>query len=223
MSEYGLGRLHSDDPRDAGFLMRAFTVGVDEAALPTSRYCYTPPGVFPMNQGASPHCVGFATRGLLYAGPVVNRGGPDAATIYREAQKRDEWEGEHYDGTSARGAMKYLQELGYISNYIWAFDVETIRRWHLIHNRPTLLGINWYDSFFTPRRDGFIEITAAARIAGGHEVLTLGWDDRRGALRCMNSWGNWSQHGRFWLAGETLERLLAEDGDCVTPIETRQP
>ncbi len=220
MTTGGLGRMHSDDPRDRAFAMRAFVTVPD--VLPTSRYCHVPPRLFPLDQGGDPHCVGYASRGLLYAGPIVNRGGPDARTIYTEAQKRDEWEGEAYAGTSARGAMKYLQEQGLIESYVWAWSAETIRLWHLTTNRPTLLGYNWYSSFNAPTRDGFISIGPNAHIQGGHETLSIGWDDRRGAARCMNSWGGWGQRGRFWIAGETLERLLQEDGDCVTPIERRE-
>lgn len=217
------GRRYSEDPRDENYRIRTLVAGVEPAALPLYAYVWAPPS-YPRDQGQLPQCVGYAARGLLDVGPVVNAGGPSAAEIYGGARTRDEWPGENYDGTSARGAMKYLQELGFVGSYAWAWDVETIRLWHLSQRRPTMLGIYWYDTFDSLDGHGFATITERSRVVGGHEVLTVGWDDRRGALRCLNSWGEgWGERGRFWLSASTLARLLREDGDCVTPVEERWP
>ena len=40
--------------------------------------------------------------------------------LFGHSQKLDEWAGENYDGTSVRGAAKYLQKNKKIGNYYWA-------------------------------------------------------------------------------------------------------
>ena len=219
----GMGRRYVEDARDADWHIRSAIVVPDATSLRRYRYAWTPAGYLPLDQGLTPHCVSYAGDGLLAAGPVANKHRPDRAVAYREAQKRDEWPGENYSGTSARGLMHYYREIGLIESWLNAWDVETLRLWHLVTGRPALLGCNWYSSFADVDSSGFLRISPVARVVGGHETLLLGWDDVRGAARGMNSWGKWGEKGtgRFWVDGETLERLLNEYGDIVTPIERK--
>lgn len=218
----GLGRLFVPDPRDhaaAGVLRQ---LDADILPMPLTRYWSTPRSL-PLDQGDSPMCVAYAALGALLTGPVKNRAGlPAVDAIYHNAQLLDGIPGEDYDGTTARGAMKYLQQQGYLTRYVWAWDVPTIERW-VATQGPMLLGVNWYTSFDRPdvtTTQQTLRITPAATIRGGHEFLVLGVDRPRERLRCLNSWGvRYAARGRFWLPYATLERLLAEDGDAVTPTE----
>ncbi len=223
MTEKGLGRIHKPDHRDLRHTIRAVLEAEPiPATLPKRRYAWTPPRTFPLDQGQLPHCVAYSSVGLGYCGPIVNMNMPDTGLLYREAQLRDEIPGTNYDGTTARGAMDYLREIGLIESYKWCWDVETLRLWHLVTGRPAMGGFNWYSSYGQVDRDGFIRRTPTAQIRGGHEVLFLGWDDVRGAERCMNSWGiHHGDRGRFWMAGEELDRQFREDADVVTPIEKK--
>jgi hypothetical protein len=216
----GLGRKFAPDDRDIP-ITRSGGMPAPSAPLPTSRYWRT--RGLPLDQGDTPQCVGFASRGWLNSGPVYNEGGPDSATIYHGAQLNDEWDGEDYDGTSARGAMKYLQSLGMVSAYVWARAVSEAERW-VAFNGPLLLGLDWRDSFDEPASDGVLRLPPTASIRGGHEVLIVGVNTRRAMFRMMNSWGaGWAQHGRAWMPYELLDRLLSETADVVTPTEVLVP
>ena len=223
-SSTGLGRLYAADARDydhpaAGVLR---LLEADVLPMPLTRY-WSVPRSMPLDQGETPMCVAYASVGMLLAGPIANRHNlPGPLTVYQQAQLLDGIPGEDYDGTTARGAMKYLQAAGYITRYVWAWDVPTIEAW-VATQGPMLLGVNWYTSFdrpdVTPAQQT-LRVTPAATIRGGHEILVLGVDRPRARLRCMNSWGTrYAGRGRCWLPYETLERLLREDGDAVTPTE----
>lgn len=215
----GLGRIHAPDPRD-------YPLSRSAAALPPTTplpaYWYWRAPSLPLDQGATPMCVGYSSRGLLNAAPVLNEHGPSAADIYHGAQANDEWDGTNYDGTSARGAMKYLRSLGYISAYVWAQSVDEAARW-VAYNGPMLLGLTWLTSYDDPGPSGVLKRTPTATVRGGHEVLVIGLNSKRALFRCMNSWGSWSQHGRFWVPFELMDQILGEDADLVTPTEILVP
>jgi C1A family cysteine protease len=83
-----------------------------------------------------------------------------------------------------------------------------------------LQGMPWYDAFFTPDRDGFIDADPhwpTSQLAGGHEVEAVGVDlDSRNvfdsAIVYANSWGTgWGDSGYFRMRLSTYERLTSVD------------
>ena len=145
--------------------------------------------------------------------------------LYKWCQQNDEWPGESYDGTSALGLMKALKERGYITEYRWAFDVETITNW-VLTSGPALFGSDWTLDMCRPSEDtGFISATGES--VGGHQYMIVGVsvtkecpDGSRGAFRIVNSWGRgWGQYGRAWLSLRDAKKLLHNNGDCVTAKE----
>jgi hypothetical protein len=192
----GLGRRHAPDPRDKAYRLTA--------PQPTvSRKSWLAPAV--LDQGNTSECVGHASRALLNAGPIVNKGGPDQHLIYREARKVDEWPGEAYDGTSVRGAMKYLNKSGFIGEYHWAFTLNDIVE-HCLTRGPVQMGTTWFEEMFTPDRWGYIQ--PQGEPVGGHSWLVglsidLGAPEprrhprpRQDAELMGRGWGN---NGRAWL------------------------
>lgn len=210
----GLGRLPSVDHRDRLFLMREVVPA--EAPPVTTRHYRCGPI---LDQGATPSCVGHAWRQFLSSALMMTRTGPDAMTIYREAQRRDEWAGEDYAGTSVRAGAKYLKEQGRIIAYFWAWHVDDVRRWLLSGRGVIVVGTDWPSGFLEPDRQGFVRDTQDS--VGGHAYVVSGYSDKLGAFRCVNSWGrSFGDNGRFWLPAETLQRLITDGGECVTAIET---
>jgi C1A family cysteine protease len=90
---------------------------------------------------------------------------------------------------------------------------------------PAMFGFTVYSSFDQARRTGMIPFpTGTERIAGGHAILAVGYDDgleiknedadrpTTGALLIRNSWGEgWGQEGYGWLPYEYVLRELAMD------------
>lgn len=177
------------------------------------------------DQGNEPECVAYAMLHLLEdgphtkdptrpgAGPIIN---PNR--LYRGAQQNDEWPGEQYDGTSARGACKWLKHQGVISSYSWYFTLEQLVDGLLLVG-PSAFGTLWTSGMFYPDEDGFIRPTGSAR--GGHEVLANGVNMHEEKIRFKNSWGrHWGDGGQFWMRFDDVRFLLERaGGDAVTVTE----
>lgn len=222
-SEIGLGRLRAVDDRDRKFLL---PVGKREAAGKLSRY-WNVPSV--LDQLATSQCVGFSGWQWLRCGPTVNVPPFTPEHLYREAQKIDEWPGEDYEGTSVRACFKILRNLGYVSEYRWAFDCETIVN-HILNVGPVVVGTTWTMGMFATDEDGFIDDVDGESV-GGHAYLLIGANRLRrtpgggkGAVRVVNSWGpRWGQGGRAWLSFRALDWLMSQDGEACAALEVRRP
>lgn len=85
---------------------------------------------------------------------------------------------------------------------------------------PIMIGANWYDSFDNPDSKGLISISPDASVRGGHEWELSGIVDPVTKIcKAWNSWGeDWGDAGAMYLSFETLERLLAEQGDATIPV-----
>lgn len=219
----GMGRsLVNHDDRSRLYPARAMLPrGVDEIRRKTwGRY-----GVY--DQGATPHCVAFAGKGVFNSAtmrgrvPYRRRANFDTGEWYAGAQANDEWPGESYDGTSALGLCRYLAGRGALSEYRWCFGLHDVLL-TLSYVGPVMLGVWWYESMFDPDGDGYIE--PAGPQVGGHEVELVGVTpptrNREGFVTLVNSWGRgWGVGGRAKLTWSDLEFLLAQDGDAVVLVK----
>ena len=216
MTHHGLGRLAAPDDRDARFLMAA--------AIPsatTRSWRYWNQGGWWGDQGSRPWCVEFSWHHWVADGPVTHGRGPrwDIGQVYREAQMIDEWPGTDYDGTSVRAGAKVLQRLGYISEYRWAWDGDTVVR-AVLEAGPVVVGTWWTTGLSNPDREGIIRYTGA--VEGGHAYLINGVNTRRGLARVKNSWGRrWGRKGTAWLPLEDLDRLIRDEGEACLAVERR--
>lgn len=208
----GLGRLPAADERDANFRMAA-----PPRALPAYKYYSTGPI---LDQGPYPYCVGFAWRQWLASSPLKTTTGPAPQTIYAEAQEVDEWPGNAYPGTSVRAGAKVLQARGHIANYLWAWDVPTIKTWILSGQGTVVVGTLWYEGMFDVDGDGFVHPMGPE--AGGHAYLLAGYSSDRDAFRIVNSWGrSWGESGRAWISSIDMATLISRDGEAATAVEQR--
>lgn len=87
---------------------------------------------------------------------------------------------------------------------------------NVLNTRPFVLGIMVYSSFFNPSvsKTGNVPVpTKNERLLGGHAILVMGFDDRRKAFLCRNSWGtSWGLKGDFYLPySYATNRRLAFD------------
>lgn len=213
----GFGRRFSPDERDLGHLIPRRAI----VRLPVRK---TWTGGAVLDQGDQPECVGFAGWGWLASGPICNKPKFSPHDLYKHAQRLDEWPGEDYEGSSTRGLFKALTELGFVSGYQWAFDVEPLIA-HVLTVGPVCVGTDWYAGMTQPDRQGFLNTTGP--VQGGHEWLILGADREKnatdntvGAFRLINSWSRqWGQQGRAWVSFATLDRLIKAQGEACTAKE----
>jgi C1A family cysteine protease len=217
-----LGRIHAPDERDARFLLSR----PREASAIETRYWITGKGT-PNDQGSTSQCVAYAWNHWLSASPVRNQQ-VSHQELYDECQKNDEWPGEDYDGTSVRAGAAALKRRGLISEYRWAFDLETALA-HLFAVGPLVVGTDWYMGMFQADKNGFIS-PGETEVVGGHGWFILGGsrikkcpDGSVGAARMLNSWGpGWEDKGRAWISFKDLNRLIQADGEICAAIEVRR-
>jgi len=86
-----------------------------------------------LDQGREGACTGFGlatvANYLLKAGKVVgDREQVSPRMLYTMARRYDEWPGEDYSGSSARGAMKGWQKHGVASDEIWPYSASSARK-----------------------------------------------------------------------------------------------
>jgi len=149
--------------------------------------------------------------------------------LYHECQLNDEWPGEDYDGTSVRGLFKVFQAHKYVSNYSWAFDIDSVVH-HLLTVGPVVFGTNWYNSMFYPdSKTGFISVKEESGIAGGHAYMIKGAnlkkvcpDGSKGAIRFINSWSkSWGVNGMAFMSFKDADRLIKNWGEACTATEIK--
>lgn len=215
MTGHTLDRLVEFDERSRAFPIRA--------VVPAKPRSYTWACAPVLDQGSEGACVGFAWTHELAARPVVVAEASDdlARSVYREAQKVDQWPGEGYEGTSVIAGAKVLGGRGWLSEYRWAFGIDDLILAVGLKG-PAVLGINWYSGMFGLDADGYVRPTG--RVAGGHAILCRGVSLPMERFLVHNSWGpGWGRSGLAWLAFNDAERLLGEDGEACIPVRRTRP
>lgn len=212
-----LGRHYSSDPRDKNYLISSLLPKTITKPILTR---YWKDDVWWGNQGSTPMCVGYAWAHWIEDGPVLHNGiHPIVSpiTIYKEAQKVDEWYGENYNGTSVRAGAKYLRSTGRIQSYYWAFDVNTLIN-TVLNIGPVVVGTNWYRGMFYPDINGLIRVSG--NLAGGHAYCINGVDIPRKLFRIKNSWGrSWGKNGYAFISFTDMSRLIKEYGEICLAVE----
>ena len=220
----GLGRRVAKDERDMKHLARR--------ALPEAE----PPRHFTywwhgnrLNQGNTGTCVAHGCVHLVENSPVLPPGTLNPFDLYREIVLLDEWSQNDFEadgtienmqfGSSVRAGMKALQARGLISEYLWAWDVETAARW-VWAKGPLVMGTDWTEDMFDPDPTSyFIEPTGS--VAGGHAYVIDGVNMKQKKFRMLNSWGTgWSKRGVAFMSFDTVASLLERDGECAMAVES---
>ena len=223
--ERGFGRLPAPDIKDKRFLMRA---AMPQIAKPKPR-------VRPYRlratryQGRFPHCVGYSTYHKIVAAPIMvsPERAPDPVHIYNGAQTLDEWPGEGYDGTSVRGAFKFMQGEGNIKSYVWGQSIDECRAFILNGYGTIVFGTNWYASMDHPSPAGLVSLpTSYANPIGGHAYHWFWYDKKTDTDWFQNSWEDWGVlingiASCFRMRGTDTARLLYEDGEAGAAIEQK--
>lgn len=187
-----------------------------------------------LDQGREGACVSCGVTHELAGAPVAIGGlTMDWAreTVYWPAQRDDQWPGGSYpgaapvyEGTSVLAGVKRAQQLGFYEGYRWAFGIDDGLK-ALVHEGPGILGLNWLDGMFEPRRSGLLECTG--HVAGGHCVAVRGlWldvklpgeDRARDVAVIPQSWGlAHGDRGVVYIDLEDLDARLRDQGEWCVP------
>jgi len=227
MSLIGLGRRRPPDrSKDEEHLLPRRP----RAAAGVVRRTWRSLGV--LDQGATSQCVIDACDKYLTTWPVRNKGfkaAEERTRIYKEVQRLDEWDGENYEGTSVRAMFKWLKVKGFVTQYKWAFDCETVIN-HVLGTGPVEMGTVWDDSMSNPDKWGYIAPNKTEADDEGHAWTIVGADKQRrnpdgtvGRVTMINSWGEgWGDlRGRAYITFENLDRLIQMDGEAAVANEIK--
>jgi hypothetical protein len=210
------GRRFAPDPRDHEFPLHAVLPRKSERVQR-----YWKDDYWRGNQGQTPRCVAYGSLHWLHTGPVLPKSSKKPAVtpakLYGLAQQLDEFPGTDYDGSSVRGGIKALKQLGFVGSYHWARTLEDVVRC-VLDVGPVIIGVNWYQGMCEPAADGIV--VPEGELVGGHCVCLTGANRKTRRLRFLQSWEpNWGDAGHGYLSFEAFARLLAEQGEACLATE----
>jgi len=197
--------------------------------VPTSRplAAYRAAKVPILDQGEEGACTGFGLATVIHYLLRTRKIVPDRDTVspwmlYDMARRYDEWPGEKYEGSSARGAMKGWHKHGVCSLAHWPKDDGAEDRHPLrfsealgrplgaylrvnhkdiiaMHSAITEVGALYvtssvHDGWDKVGSSGVIQYDASSTITGGHAFAIVAYDKR--GFWIQNSWGrSWGYQG----------------------------
>ncbi len=227
--EYGTGRIHAPDPRDA-----AYPVAPLLAAAPAPGQAWPYPYRYHVlrqrfDQQATGCCVGFAWAYWEACTPVATRvTGERGFENYRKLILLDEWTDNDREatlpteqlqfGSSVRAGAKLKQAEGRLQEYRWGERAEEMADF-ILQRSGAIVGTSWQDEMFAPDAEGFIRPRFDRRFPYGHAYFYLGYSKTLGAFRGIMAWRGFGQGQRFWMAGEDVQKLHDMNGEMCCPVE----
>ena len=228
----GLGRIPEKKPQQQNYLLSKVMTTlrpIPESEWPVKKNWQS---IVNLNQGNTGTCVGHGFAHRMEDAPVRRPAEEvDAYKIYRRACQLDAWpdndDGDLNFGTSVDAGAQACKQMGYISNFYWAWDLHTAEEFVL--NRGSLvIGVTWYEEMFEPVyaevKPGVMRwiIRPEGRVAGGHCLLVNGRNRELNTWRLKNSWGrDWGVGGQVSMRDKDMEFLLADGGEFCWPQEIR--
>ena len=168
-----------------------------------------------LNQGATPHCVGFGCADYGNCLPVDDEyTDADGHALYYEACAIGGYP-DTEDGANVRDGLKALKKRGRIAAYALLGDIDEVNDW-LSNSGSVIVGTDWYADMDDPDTNSFV--TPTGEIRGGHCYLLSGVDFN--TLYFLNSWGEgWGRGGGFSMTDDDFAYLLRTGGEAWAAIE----
>lgn len=176
-----------------------------------------------LDQGNTPHCVGFAWAGFGVAYPVSDPWDNSMGDkIYYTAKEIDGEPGQE-NGSNTRSGVQAFMKYGVLDSnaYAFAYSLDDIVTWVLTKG-PVITGTDWYYDMFSPDTDGTVHVGGG--VAGGHEWMINGVDTVKKEFHCVNSWGlSFGVNGHFKISFDDYRTLFDNQGDACTTLEIEIP
>jgi hypothetical protein len=182
---------------------------------PTTDVVWSIPTI--LNQGDTPHCVGFGWAQWGNSDPVEdNYTDADGNAIYYECKVIDGEPGAE-DGSNVRSGAQAMQNRKRLSAYAFASNVSDAEAW-VRKNGPVVMGTDWTNDMFNPDVNGYIAPTGG--VAGGHCYVMSGVLDSEDAYLFDNSWDvTWGLGGKFKMKKADFVTLFADGGEACASLE----
>jgi C1A family cysteine protease len=85
----------------------------------------------------------------------------------------------------------------------------------LFEKGPIAIGIQFHKDWEQCEAPGFLNASPSPDIAGGHEMVVVGYSEKKAAFRIRNSWGTtWGDGGYCWLPFTST--VLPDDAYTIT-------
>lgn len=221
------GRVLSARKDSIDFRDRMYVPNLVEVPVSRGLEVYLAQGPRILDQGSEGACTGFGLAAVANHLSRIRVDSADLAPVsprmlYEMARRNDEWPGEDYDGSSARGAMKGWHKYGVCDEEEWPYvhgkkdsklsreRLENAQNCPLgayfrvnhkdlvaMHSAISETGILYatgsvHKGWGTVKGNGLIHYHA--EITGGHAFAIVGYD--RDGFWIQNSWGSgWGREG----------------------------
>ncbi len=177
-----------------------------------------------LDQGQTPHCVGFAGAGYI---ATQQANSPADPTITNQLGHDLYYECKVVDGTprvengsSIHSLMVVLKNRGLIDAYGFATTTDEVTTW-LDNYGPVVTGLSWYYGMAFPV-NGIMSRTGS--IVGGHATLIHGIDSSATRYDIPNSWGlAYGLSGHAYLPIVDFDPLLHMAGEAAMAVKLVAP
>jgi hypothetical protein len=212
---YGLGRTPSVIASYDHSATRVIDVLDPGWGITKTPLLYTVTAV--LNQGNTPHCVGFDGADFGNTLPV-NDGytNADANALYYECKQLDR-EPRQENGSSIHTLAKVLKARGRIGDFSYGTTLDTVLRW-LSNVGPVPVGTDWFEGMFDATKNGLVKVSGA--LAGGHAYLMIGYNPLTRLVTFLNSWGDqWARGGIFDMNVNEWWQVFTSNGEALLARE----
>jgi uncharacterized protein YjdB len=172
---------------------------------------------YKLDQGNTPHCVGFACAHRGIAMPVFQKlTVKNAHDIYYKSVAIG-GEPNTENGSTTPWGAEAMVALGYYKDFAMTYDFDDLLAYLLVKG-PVVVGIPWmWDDFYTDST-GLIPGTGGE--AGGHEICLTGANKSTSRIKFAQSWGEWGLDGFGYMTFKDIRNRIENlDGDACTPVE----
>ena len=170
----------------------------------------------PLEQGETPHCVGFGGANWGINEPIQDMYTNADGHAFYDLCKIIDGEPGAQNGSTIRTIAKVLRNAGRLDGYAFAKTVDAITYW-IINHGPVIIGTIWTVDMCVPDKNNVIHPTG--KVAGGHcSVINETVDGNLFGIQ--NSWGlRWGINGKAYISRADFQSIFMAGGEAMAAVE----